>query len=115
LRLDQLPEVRDADPVLVGGAEGGGDGDEAAEDGEHLVVGRVLGDEVGGVDLADDGGDAGEARPAAGHYANVSVAIPAALVLAVGRVVVRRHGFAEFLDAWSPFGGAGCGKFRTDP
>jgi hypothetical protein len=99
LRLDQLPEVRDADPVLVGRAEGGGDGDEAAEDGEHLVVGRVFGDEVGGVDLADDGGDAGEARPAAGHNTYISVRILAPLVLAVGRVVVRGDGFAEFLDA----------------
>lgn len=105
LSMDVLLHLLDVELVAVLLLEDRRDGDEALERAEDLevhatsasasdrdaqtdlLVGGVVGDLVGAVDVADDGGDAGQPGASTGHDAHILVRVLGRLALAVHVVV----------------------------
>lgn len=81
------------------------DGREASKQGQHLVVGGVIGDEESQVGVTNDGGDANEACATAGDDADIFPRVLGGFSLAVVGIVEVCDCDAEGLDSgcWAVF------------
>lgn len=68
------------------------------EQGQHFVVGAIVGNEVGDIAVVENGGNADETSSASGNNADVFVAVLAFFALSVVDVVQVCHCSSETLD-----------------
>lgn len=102
---DLLGDLVGVDVVAVFLGQGDGNGGEVLEEGEHFVVGGVVGDEEADVGVVQNGGNPNETSTAAGDDGDVLPGVLAGFALAVHRVVEVGYGFTERLDSgsWAVF------------